>query len=146
MGFVGCVGYRYYLRSSAISSTYVTRPGRRQCVKHDTLRADYAPANAPADDAAAALAAAAGVADLAAAAEIDAAEGDELLTAFVRHEIALGHQLTMQFAAAGNAALDVALSNAAEDTAAKRADRMAARLGGASARVMGNVRLALELR
>ncbi len=100
-------------------------------------------ATAAADDAAAALAAAAGVAELAAAAEIDAAEGDELLAAFVRHEIALGHQLTMQFAAAGNAALDVALSNAAEDAAAKRADRMAARLGGASARVMGNVRLAL---
>jgi len=99
-------------------------------------------ATASANDAAAALAAA-GVAELAAAAEIDAAEGDELLAGFVRHEIALGHQLTMQFAAAGNAALDVALANAAEDTAAKRADRMAARLGGAAARVMGNVRLAL---
>jgi hypothetical protein len=101
-----------------------------------------APANLPAADAAAALAAAAGVADLAAAAEIETAEGDGLLAALARHEIALGHQLAMQFAAAGNAALDVALT-AGADAAAKAADRTAARLGGTVARVMGNVRLAL---
>jgi hypothetical protein len=93
---------------------------------------------------AAALAAAAGVAELAAAAEADGPEGDRLLTALVRHEVALGHRLTMQFAAAGNAALDVALAQPADDTAAKAADRQAARLGAAAARVMGNVRLALR--
>jgi hypothetical protein len=99
-----------------------------------------APANL---SAAAALAAAAGVADLAAAAEIETAEGDGLLAALVRHEVALGHQLSMQFAAAGNAALDVALAAGADAVAAKAADRTAARLGGAVARIMGNVRLAL---
>src|SRR6185312_15041770 len=93
---------------------------------------------------AAALAAAAGVAELAAAAEADGPEGDGLLAALVRHEVALGHRLTMQFAAAGNAALDVALAQAADEAAAKAADRQAARLGGAAARVMGNVRLALR--
>ncbi len=101
------------------------------------------PANAPTADAAAALAAAAGVADLAAAAEVESAEGDSLLAALVRHEIALGHQLTMQFAAAGNAALDVALETGADAAVATAADRTAARLGGAAARVMGHVRLAL---
>ncbi len=97
---------------------------------------------------AAALAAAAGVAELAAAAAADGAEGDGLLALLVRHEVALGHRLTMQFAAAGNAALDVALAQAAGDAAAKAAaksaDRQAARLGGAAARVMGNVRLAVR--
>ncbi|MGE0117945.1 MAG: HGGxSTG domain-containing protein [Dongiaceae bacterium] len=102
-----------------------------------------APANLSAADAASALAAAAGVADLAAAVEIETAEGDGLLAALVRHEIALGHQLSMQFAAAGNAALDVALAAGGDAAAAKAADRTAARLGGAVARVMGNVRLAL---
>jgi len=93
---------------------------------------------------AAALAAAAGVAELAAAAEADGPEGDGLLATLVRHEVALGHRLTMQFAAAGNAALDVALSEIADEAAAKTADRQVARLGGAAARVMGNVRLALR--
>src|SRR5882724_9316581 len=101
----------------------------------------------PADQptaAALAAAAAAGVAELAAAADADGPEGDGLLAALVRHEVALGHRLTMQFAAAGNAALDVALSEVADEAAAKTADRQAARLGGAAARVMGNVRLALR--
>lgn len=40
--------------------------------------------------------------------------------------------------------LDVALAQAADNAAAKAADRQAARLGGAAARVMGNVRLALR--
>ena len=100
------------------------------------------PVNAPADPAAA-LAAAAGVADLAAAAAVETAEGDGLLAVLLRHEIALGHQLSMQFAAAGNAALDVALAPGADEAAARPADRTAARLGGAVARVMGHVRLAL---
>jgi hypothetical protein len=91
----------------------------------------------------AALAAAAGVAELAAAAEIEAAEGEGLLATCVRHEIALGHRLAMQYAAAGNAALDVARAGPADDVAVPRADRVAARLGGATAHVMGNVRLAL---
>jgi hypothetical protein len=94
-------------------------------------------------DPAADLAAAAGVADLAAAAAVETAEGDGLLAALLRHEIALGHQLGMQFAAAGNAALDVALAPGIDEAAAKAADRTAARLGGAVARVMGHVRLAL---
>ncbi len=93
---------------------------------------------------AAALAAAAGVAELAAAAEADGPEGDGLLAMLVRHEVALGHRLTMQFAAAGNAALDVALAQLADEAAAKAADRQAARLGGVAARVMGNVRLAVR--
>src|SRR5262245_13323297 len=99
----------------------------------------------PADQpTAAALAAAAGVAALVAAAEADGPEGDNLLATLVRHEVALGHRLTMQFAAAGNAALDLALARPADAAAAKAADRQAARLGGAAARVMGNVRLALR--
>ena len=91
----------------------------------------------------AALAVGAGVADLAAAAEIEAAEGESLLATCVRHEIALGYRLAMQYAAAGNAALDVARAGGADDAAVPRADRVAARLGGATAHVMGNVRLAL---
>jgi hypothetical protein len=99
----------------------------------------------PADQpTAAALAAAAGVAELAAAAEADGPDSDGLLAALVRHEVALGHRLTMQFAAAGNAALDVAFGHAADAAAAKAADRQAARLGAAAARVMGNVRLTLR--
>jgi hypothetical protein len=101
------------------------------------------PEIARAADPATALAAAAGVAELAAAAAVETAEGDGLLAALLRHEIALGHQLGMQFAAAGNAALEVALAPGADEAAAKAADRTAARLGGAVARVMGHVRLAL---
>ena len=100
-------------------------------------------ASSPSDDAAVALASAAGVADLAAAAEIDAPEGEGLLAAFARHEVALGHRLAMRYAAAGNAALDAALADGADAVAAARADLQAARFGGAVARVMGNVRLAL---
>jgi len=92
---------------------------------------------------AAALAAAAGVADLAAALEIEDAEGEGLHTLLARHEIALGHRLAMQFAAAGNAALDTALAADADAASVQAADRMAARLGGTTARLMGNVRLSL---
>src|SRR5262245_42073809 len=99
-------------------------------------------ASAPAESAATALASAAGVAELAAATEIDAPEGEGLLAAFARHEVALGHRLAMRYAAAGNAALDAALAGA-DDAAVTRADLQAARFGGAVARVMGNVRLAL---
>ena len=97
---------------------------------------------ASADEAVAALAAAAGVADLAAAVAIEG-EGDGLLATFVRHEVAIGHRLTMAFAAAGNTALDVAHAADADAAVAARADRQAARFGGAAARVMGNIRLAL---
>src|SRR5215831_10414929 len=90
-----------------------------------------------------ALAAAAGVADLASAVEIDAPEGEGLLAAFARPEVALGHRLAMRYAAAGNAALDAALADGTDDEAAARADLQAARFGGAVARVMGNVRFAL---
>src|SRR5215471_16360580 len=86
-----------------------------------------------------ALAAAAGVAELASAVEIDAPEGEGLLAAFARHEVALGHRLAMRYAAA----LDAALADGTDDEAAARADLQAARFGGAVARVMGNVRLAL---
>jgi len=98
-------------------------------------------------DGAVALAAAAGVADLAAAMEGEGDEAMNLRAVCVRHEVAVGHRLAMIFAAAGNAALDAALVSASEGAAdpavARGAHLAAARLGGSVARVMGNVRLAL---
>jgi len=97
------------------------------------------------------LAAAAGVAELADGAAVDAAEGDDFLAGLTRHEIALGHQLVMALAAAGNGALDRAAAapgavpGAAPETGAGKADLAAGRFGGGVARLSGHLRQSVRL-
>jgi len=98
---------------------------------------------AAANEAAMELAHGAGVAELAAAAELDTDGADALRAALLAHELAADHRLAMRFATAGNGALDAAA--AAETPARSAAATLAAvRLGGSAARCMARFRQGLS--
>jgi hypothetical protein len=97
---------------------------------------------AAANEAAAALAQAAGVAELAAAAEVETDGADALRAALLAHELAADHRLAMRFAAAGNSVLDAAIA-ADTPAGAAAANLAAARLGNSAARCMTRFRQGL---
>ncbi len=87
---------------------------------------------------AAQLAAAAGAAELAAAAAIDAEEGDKFLHALLADQMAAAHLLTMRMAAAADRAIGAATDGAGRsDDNLPLFDLAAARFAGAAARLNG---------
>src|SRR5215470_1532224 len=85
------------------------------------------------------LAAAAGAGELAAAAAIDAAEGDKFLHALLADQMAAAHLLTMRMAAAADRAIAAAADGAAGGSEGNLPlfDLAAARFSGAAARLNG---------
>ena len=91
------------------------------------------------------LAAAAGAGELAAAAAIDAEEGDKFLQGLLADQMAAAHLVTMRMAAAADRALAAAADGATHDTDNLPIfDLAAARFAGAAARLNGRYRRSLQ--